>query len=278
MPPTLTDSVRCLIADSGATAVVHDIYSGDGPRLYDELVGRDRSEVREVLALARRTGGPVLDLAAGSGRLTVPLVRSGHDVVALDSSPDMLGRLRRTAPADARVEVVVADMRSFEIERRFALVVLGATSVSLLDPSGRAALFETVRRHLAPGGVFALSVAGAVAAAGLSRSEDRTLRPPAASGDGAQEEYLQSQQVDAAAGIRIVNWLRPAELSPGRRVTVFTSRLAIVDEDTLARELVAAGFDEPVITSIVTAGLAPGAGMRMLETRASGRAGSPDAR
>ncbi len=46
---------------------------------------------------ARRAGGPVLELACGTGRLTVPLAQDGHEVVGLDASTAMLARAREKA-------------------------------------------------------------------------------------------------------------------------------------------------------------------------------------
>ncbi len=52
---------------------------------------------------ARARGGPVLELACGTGRLTLPLARDGHDVVGLDASEAMLaGARRKAAQAGAR--------------------------------------------------------------------------------------------------------------------------------------------------------------------------------
>lgn len=275
MTHPLTDSVRRRLAEAGVAAETTDIYAGGGSRLYDELVGPDRSEVREVLAAARRSAGPILDLAAGSGRLTVPLVRSGHEVVALDASRDMLDRLRAALSGPDAVEVVMADMRSFDLGRSFGLVVLGATSVSLLDEPGRASLFRAVRRHLADGASFLLSVASPLAAASLARTHDRMLTVTTEAGTAL---YLQSQQVDAGRSERIVNWVRAAELAGPGPATVYTSRLQLVDEVRLIAELVAAGFEPPAIVPVISTGLAPGAGMHLLETHVAVGAGMSRAR
>jgi len=46
-------------------------------------------------AIARRTGGPVLELGCGTGRVAIPLAQDGHDVVGLDRSEAMLARAQR---------------------------------------------------------------------------------------------------------------------------------------------------------------------------------------
>ncbi len=150
------------LAEIGARAVLCDLYGEVGSRVYDRLSGGDAFEVRELLRLVRPLRGDVLELAAGSGRLTFPLLALGRPVVALELSPPMLDILReRLAAAPPKVrdrcELVEGDMSRFALDRRFGAVVLGTSSVSLLDDDGRRRLYRAVREHLAPGGRFVLS-------------------------------------------------------------------------------------------------------------------------
>ncbi len=57
-------------------------------RYYDLDLQDDPGDLDLYLAMAERTGGPVLELAAGSGRLAVPLARAGYAVTAVDNDPD----------------------------------------------------------------------------------------------------------------------------------------------------------------------------------------------
>lgn len=116
-------------------------------------------------ALADELGGPVVDLGAAVGRVTLPLARRGHDVVAVDGSPRMIAELRRALAIEpvnvgARVELVACDFRRLALgDRRFPLVVMPMNSLqALLTPEDRRACLRGVREHLAPGGVFAFDV------------------------------------------------------------------------------------------------------------------------
>src|SRR3954453_21752430 len=65
--------------------------------LYDYEYRRRRADVGFYRELARKRlgdGGRILELGAGSGRVTIPLARAGHEVVAVDSNPAMLAKLR----------------------------------------------------------------------------------------------------------------------------------------------------------------------------------------
>lgn len=251
MSSLITDAISARFEMVGAVPKEQDLYAGEGAEFYDRLVGSDRAEIREILVLARGVEGPILDICAGSGRLTVPLVRSGKRVTAVDLSDDMLSRLRRALPAHPMLECVVGDMRDFSLGRRFDLVIIGATSITLLDRVGRSRFYANVRRHLSARGVLAITVAGGASAESLSIATDRTVTVPGSDGD---EVYLFSQQMEEGGTERLVNWVRVADLERGSEATVLTSRLRVLSHDTLARELVDAGFAAPAISSVRTMG------------------------
>ena len=131
----------------------------DHPALYDAVIrpGPCEGFYRD---LALKTGGPVLELACGTGRLTIPLARDGHEVVGLDASPAMLASTQAKADAaDVEITCVQADMRSFDIGRRFPLVVLCCNSLAHLTTIEHVkAGLSCVRKHLAPGGLFAFDI------------------------------------------------------------------------------------------------------------------------
>ncbi|GAB7103542.1 hypothetical protein JCM4814A_18560 [Streptomyces phaeofaciens JCM 4814] len=148
----------------GDRARLCGLYDTLGAPVYDDLAAADGFEIGDIVS-AVRTGaeGPVLDLAAGAGRFTLPLLATGREVTALDLSADMLDLLRaRLAkaprPMRERCTVVQGDMAAFDLRRAFGHIVLGTTSLSLLDEAGRAGLYRSVAAHLAPGGRFLVSV------------------------------------------------------------------------------------------------------------------------
>jgi SAM-dependent methyltransferase len=139
-----------------------ELYEGFHAGLYDLLTGADDYDLPYYLEQARETGGPVVELACGSGRVLLPLARAGFEVTGVDLAPDMLRRLRRRlldeAPeVAARAKVRQGDMRELEVETPPRLVILGAMSVCLLHShEDRVRCFKAVARALAPGGRFCL--------------------------------------------------------------------------------------------------------------------------
>jgi SAM-dependent methyltransferase len=112
--------------------------------------------------LAREAAGPVLDVGAGTGRVSLDLATNGAAVVALDANAALLRALEKRA-ARLSVETVVADARDFELSRRFPLVLVPMQTLQLLGgPGGRAAFMLRARDHLEPGGLLAAALADAM--------------------------------------------------------------------------------------------------------------------
>jgi SAM-dependent methyltransferase len=108
---------------------------------------------------ARAAQPPVLELACGTGRVTLPIARAGVPVVGVDSSVEMLARARQKSSGDdLPLRWVQADMREFELEERFGLAIIPARSfLHLLDPGDHVRALENIRTHLRPGGRLALN-------------------------------------------------------------------------------------------------------------------------
>ena len=132
---------------------------------YDHVaIYRSRPDVGFFVETARAAGGPVLEVGCGTGRVLLPCARAGVPMVGLDVSRPMLDRLREkladeTDAVRARVRIVEADMRSFEIGERFACALLPFRSFQhMLTPADQRAALRRVKAHLQPGGLMVLDL------------------------------------------------------------------------------------------------------------------------
>jgi ubiquinone/menaquinone biosynthesis C-methylase UbiE len=135
------------------------------PDLYDLVTAPTlHGDVEWYCAKARESGGPVLELGAGTGRVTLPMAATGVPVHALDANSAMLAVLRSKMAAQppevqTRITVVDGDMRTFDLAERFALIVCPFRAfLHNLTEADQLACLARVRRHLTSGGRFAFNV------------------------------------------------------------------------------------------------------------------------
>jgi SAM-dependent methyltransferase len=207
-------------------AALYDAENGWGPD--DEF----------YRALAARTGGPVLDLGCGTGRLARALAGDGHRVVGLDLAPAMIARARSLDPAGA-VDWRVGDAAGFELGQRFRLITMTAHGFQhVIGAAAQQALFAGVARHLAAGGIFAFETrspgrqdyAGEGGFKFWRRFTDPATGPV---------EVWAAASLDAASQVDHVTLVRRFADGTERRST---AQLQFTDAATLDTRLAAAGL------------------------------------
>ena len=171
-------------------------------------------------AAARREGGPVLELACGTGQLLVPVARTGLPAAGLDLSPEMLEAARaRVEEEGVAVDLEVGDMRDFHLDRRFSLVFVARNSLlHLTSVEDLLACFASVRRHLLPGGAFVFDV--------FNPSVQILARPPGERFPLMAVQHPQRGQVrveatsdyDAASQVNRATWYFSSPSDPDFRV------------------------------------------------------------
>src|SRR5262249_11123065 len=147
----------------------------------------DDEDVTFYLELTKRLcPRRVLELGAGSGRVTTPLAelgaQAGFTVTALDASREMLAEAERTLAAPtprgrARVELMTGARRPWEASEPFDLVLVPCASVShLLTLDDQLAAWSRAHANLVPGGRFVVDVA----MPNLAVLAESTRQPPRA--------------------------------------------------------------------------------------------------
>jgi ubiquinone/menaquinone biosynthesis C-methylase UbiE len=135
-----------------------EIY--DDAEFYDmEFAGRGH-EIPFFLKHAQQAGGPALEVACGTGRITLPIARAGIDIAGLDISRPMLDRARRKAEAEGlTVPWMERDCREIEAEGTYALIFSATNAMQHLhDFASITGFLASAKRALLPGGTLILDV------------------------------------------------------------------------------------------------------------------------
>jgi SAM-dependent methyltransferase len=135
------------------------------PAIYDSVPAyANRRDVPFYVEEARNAGGSVLEVGCGTGRILLPIARSGHTIDGLDASQQMLARCRtKLSHEDPALRKLVTlhqgDARAFDLGKRFDLVIAPFRVVQhLATIEDQLGFLDSVARHLSPGGQLAFDV------------------------------------------------------------------------------------------------------------------------
>lgn len=178
---------------------------------YEHAYRRRRHDVRFYAELAGARSGPILELGAGAGRVTLAMARAGADVVAIERIAEMRALFRRRlerepARVRRRVELRAGDLRSVRLGRRFPLVVAPFNVFNhLYTRRDWERALATAREHLRPRGrlVFDVLLPDPVE---LARDPERAWRGRSVvhPADGRRYRYAESFEWDPATQVEMI--------------------------------------------------------------------------
>ena len=125
--------------------------------VYDSIYAYVREDIPFYVQEAMRSGGPVLELGCGTGRVTVPIAKSGVDSVGLDNSEGMLeiarSKARLLETGQGKIDLRSGDMRDFSLGRTFPLAIIPFRGfLALLSVEDQVRCLTIIREHLEPDG------------------------------------------------------------------------------------------------------------------------------
>ena len=122
-------------------------------RLYDGLVNTD-DDIAFFVKLSKKANGKVLELMAGTGRISVPLIKAGVQLTCVDNSIEMLSLLKDKLKRKGLVaEIVFQDVTALSLESTFSLAFIAFNSFEeIIDGQLRVAALKRIHKHLLPGG------------------------------------------------------------------------------------------------------------------------------
>lgn len=128
--------------------------------LYDLFYDDFAEDIEMYLGFAERTGGSILEIGSGTGRVALALAEDGHHVVGLELSEAMRAVAQRKADRAQltdRVEFIAGDMRRFKLDRHFGLIIVPInTFLHNLTVEDQLASLACFKKHLRPGGLLVL--------------------------------------------------------------------------------------------------------------------------
>lgn len=141
-----------------------NLYLQDA-HLYD-LDDRDllKKDIPFYVEFAAKCGGSILELACGTGRITIPLAEAGYEIWAIELSDTMIEQFRLkmvklSQTTAASIHLFQGDMSNFELGRKFSLVIVPYRSFQILqDETLEKACLERVYHHLEDGGYFIIDL------------------------------------------------------------------------------------------------------------------------
>ena len=191
---------------------------------YDDIHPSTDDADEAVATLAElAAGGPVLELAIGTGRLALPLAERGVPVQGIDASDAMVARLRAKPGGDA-IDVTIGDFADVAVDGRFALVFVAFNTLfALLTQDDQIRCFANVASHLADDGVFVIEafvpdLTGYKWSQRVSAMHVGTdsVRLDASRLDAAEQRVTATHMVLTEAGVRLypvhLRYAWPAEL------------------------------------------------------------------
>ncbi len=105
---------------------------------------------------ARSLGGPLLDLACGTGRMALRMAKLGYQVTGVDLMPEMIEWARQKALRQGvSIDWVIADARTFQLQKQFPFIyMLENVFQFFLTRADQEAMLACVREHVLPQGCF----------------------------------------------------------------------------------------------------------------------------
>lgn len=169
--------------------------------LYQLQYANYRDDISFYSRLAQRLNAThILEIGAGSGRVSIPLARRGFEVTGLELSSQMLELGHENALREGvDIKFVLGDAREFKLEQKFPLVIAPFNALMhLYSLSDQDKALDSIKTHLEPGGVFAFDVyVPNFGLEGVLRHEGETFLEL----DGTRKDVFLLQRVDKMAQI-----------------------------------------------------------------------------
>ena len=128
----------------------------ENPKKYDDMYGNYKEDLLYIMEYASGIKQPIIELACGTGRLTIPMAKSGLKMVGIDLHGGMLNRAKQKAVHE-QLTIVFEQQDCTELDLAYKSPLIFMTGNSFqhfLTNASQDALLNSVKRHLLPNGQF----------------------------------------------------------------------------------------------------------------------------
>jgi SAM-dependent methyltransferase len=131
-----------------------DIYSD--PKLYDAAHAWKTNDIEFITNCALDHGGPILEMASGTGRLAVPLIKKGFNYTGVELSEPFVEFTKKKLTSIKSVhDIVQGDMKNIDLKKKYGFIFICFNSIChLLTNKDLSKFFNCVYAHLLDGGLF----------------------------------------------------------------------------------------------------------------------------
>jgi len=179
------------------------------PKYYDAAyAAMDLADAPFYVDLAKESGGPVLEIGCGTGRVLLPTAREGVEIHGVDNSAPMLATLkenlaREDAAVRNRVTLHAGDMREFRLNRKFPLVTIPFRPMQhMFTVADQVSALKSAAAHVAAGGILAFDVFYPKVDVSQVRIGEERLEvewSPASHPEAVIRRYVRTESVDKIA-------------------------------------------------------------------------------
>ncbi len=210
------------------------------PKFYDLTYRDKKDDIPFYIHQAKEAGGKVLEIACGSGRVYLELLKEGVDAYGIDTSEKMLDALKaKTKALKLQPQVRLADMRDFEIEHKFSLIAIPFGSfLQNLTIDDQLSTLKSCRKHLIKKGKLVLNFFYPNPDI-IANTYGKEIHQPIDTADGQVDLVRKSYFVDEPGQVIefTFTWIKDNQI-----LSRFRSRLSIIYKREFELLLSLAGF------------------------------------
>lgn len=207
-----------------------NLYSKDAS-FYD----LDKREIMKVdipfyMDHASRIKGDILELACGTGRITIPLANAGYSIWGIELSLEMLKQFKKklsflSEEISEKIHLIHTNMSIFYIDRKFPLILLPCRSFQLLyDEEDESSCLKSVYNHLTDDGQFIIDIGDFV-----GDREDEWV---------SEEEVFDWENIDSNTGYKVRRTHIKKVIDKNKKIIYPQKTYYILKDDVLIDKIV----------------------------------------